>query len=182
MSEPVDVEGLLAAVARHDARAFKTLYDHTSGRLMAIVMRICRDRQAAEDVLQEVYVQIWRQSERFDATLGAGLAWMTVLARRRAIDHIRRLGRSDRVATETELELFERLPALSADPELSSELRALLVCLERIDPRHREAVLLAYYEGWSREELARRFDCPVGTIKTWLRRGLVTLRHCMDGG
>jgi RNA polymerase sigma-70 factor (ECF subfamily) len=175
------IEGLLVAVAGQDRTAFRALYDRTSGKLLAIILRICRERSAAEDILQEVYVQIWRRAETFDPELGTGQAWLSILARRRAIDYIRSLGRVDRVATETELDMLETLPARASGAENLSDLRILMRCIGRLNPQHGKAILLAYYDGWSREDLARHFGTPDGTIKAWLRRGLMSLRTCMDG-
>ncbi|MGL6209944.1 MAG: sigma factor-like helix-turn-helix DNA-binding protein, partial [Paracoccaceae bacterium] len=98
-----------------------------------------------------------------------------------SIDHIRRLGRPGspgRTAGEYEV---DKLPSLSMRADMNVEVMALAECLERLSPRHRDAVLRAYYDGWSREELASHFDIPVNTIKAWLRRGLIALRRCMDG-
>jgi RNA polymerase sigma-70 factor (ECF subfamily) len=176
-----EIDELLAAVARQDARAFRTLYDRTSGRLMAVTLRICRDRGTAEEILQEIYVRVWRRSDLFDPARGSGLAWLTVLARRRAIDHVRSAARRPAAAGDRAETAVETLPDLTAGAEMLSDLRALKGCLDRLEPRHSEAVLLAYYNGWSREELARHFGIPDGTVKTWLRRGLIALRGCMDG-
>ena len=175
-----EVERLLAAVRDQDAEAFRALYDLTAGHLMGVVMRTCRDRAMAEDVLQEVYVQVWRRGHLYDPTLGPGLAWLTVLARRRAIDAVRSSGRRARHVSDLGLEMLDALPLRAHDIDQPTELRQLLHCLGKLDTRNRRAVLLAYYEGWTREELALHFERPEGTIKTWLRRSLIALRACME--
>lgn len=175
-----EVERLLAAVRDHDAEAFRALYDLTCRHLMGVVMRTCRDQGMAEDVLQEVFVQIWRRSHLYDPTIGPGLAWLTVLARRRAIDALRSSGRRARLIPDLGLEDLDALPQVASDLDQPAELQLLLKCLDKLDARNRRAILLAYYEGWTREELALHFQRPEGTIKTWLRRSLIALRECMD--
>lgn len=170
---------LLMAVAEKDVAAFRALYNRTSGRLMAVICGICRDRQQAEDVLQEVYVQVWRRADSFDRDLGSAVTWLSVIARHRAIDHIRRRGRDIAVMVDDGNAVIETIAALTAGVEQSLDLRTLSGCLGRLDPTHSQAILLAYYNGWSGEELARHFGIPENTIKTWLRRGLISLRACM---
>jgi RNA polymerase sigma-70 factor (ECF subfamily) len=175
-----EIQRLLAAVKDQDAEAFRSLYDLTSRHLMGVIMRTCRDRQIAEDVLQEVFVQIWRRGHLYDPAMGPGLAWLTVLARRRAIDAVRSLVRRTRMTSDLGPDILDSLPAIAADPDQPADLRRLLRCLDRLDSSNRRAILLAYYEGWSREELALHFQRPEGTIKTWLRRSLIALRACME--
>lgn len=181
MSESASLEALMGMVARQDAEAFRSLYGETSGRLMAVALRICRDRAMAEDVLQEVYTQIWRRAGVFDPARCSVMAWMTVIARNRAIDHVRRLGRPGDAGREAAEYEIEALPSLAAGVEQMGELRDLAACLGRLAPRQGEAVLLAYYNGLSRDDLARHFGMPENTVKTWLRRGLIALRRCMEG-
>jgi RNA polymerase sigma factor (sigma-70 family) len=181
MTDRSEIDTLLRAVAARDADSFRLLYDRTCGYLMAVILRICRDRHVAEDLLQDVYVQVWRHADSFDAHRGPAIGWLAVIARHRAIDHIRSHGRiRDQMADNMQAEL-DRLPALTADVGQMSELRLLWRCLAQLQPQHRQAVLLAYYNGWSRDELAQHFNIPENTVKTWLRRGLISLRSCMDG-
>jgi RNA polymerase sigma-70 factor (ECF subfamily) len=181
MTDRSEINALLQAVAARDAESFRLLYDRTSGYLMAVILRICRDRQIAEDLLQDVYVQVWRRAHSFDAAQGAAMGWLVVIARHRAIDHVRSHGRiRGRMADNMEAAL-DRLPSLTADVGQMADLRQLWQCLGHLQADHREVVLLAYYNGWSREELAHHFNIPENTVKTWLRRGLIALRACMDG-
>jgi RNA polymerase sigma factor (sigma-70 family) len=181
MTDSSEINNLLLAVAGQDNDAFRALYDRTSGYLMAVILRISRDRQVAEDLLQDVYVQVWRRADSFDPLQGAAMAWLTVIARHRAIDHIRSHGRvRNQMADNMQAEL-DRLPSLTAAVGQASDLRQLSTCLGHLQPDHRQAVLLAYYNGWTREELALHFNIPENTLKTWLRRGLIALRACMDG-
>jgi RNA polymerase sigma-70 factor (ECF subfamily) len=179
MLDAASVDALLLAVARQDATAFRSLYDMTSGRLMAVAVRICRDHRVAEEVLQDVYVNVWNRAATFDPQLGSGPAWLVVMTRNRAIDHLRRNRREAPASTGAEVAELDNLPAMTPGPDQSGDLRSLLACLQKLDPQHARAVLLAYYNGLSRSELARLFDIPENTAKTWLRRSLLTLRHCM---
>jgi RNA polymerase sigma factor (sigma-70 family) len=181
MTDTAEINALLLAVAKRDTDAFRSLYDRTCGYLMAVIVNICRDRQIAEELLQDVYVQVWRRADSYDALRGAAMAWLSVIARHRAIDHIRSQGRIRGQMVENMQAEVDRLPSLTTDVAQMSELRLLWACLGRLQTEHRQAVLLAYYHGWSREELALHFNIPENTLKTWLRRGLISLRSCMDG-
>ena len=175
----VGLEELLGATARGDRTAFEALYRRTSAKLFGIVLRILRDRSAAEDVLQDVYLRIWQRAPTYDARQGRPVTWMAAVARNRAIDVVR-AGRPTQSLDENEEEAFQagshvtRVEAL--DP---GEMETLRVCLDGLDEQDRNLILLAYYEGFSREELADRFAMPVGTVKTRLRRGLQRLRRCL---
>jgi RNA polymerase sigma-70 factor (ECF subfamily) len=171
---------LLARVAAGDRGAFGVLYGRTSAKLFASVCRILGNQAAAEDAVQEAYLRIWNRAGDFDAGLGSPIAWMTTIARHAAIDAARRgPERVSAASAELDPDLMDRLadPAttgdrLSAGPRLAS-------CLERLEADRRGMVLLAYCQGWSREELARRFDRPVATVKTILRRSLMALKECL---
>lgn len=172
---------LLIDTARGDRRAFQNLYQATSAKLFGIVLRICKDRQISEDVLQETFLKIWRRAESYDRALGEPIAWMSVIARRTSIDSLRQRA-GPRVVTASDD--FDPLDAI-ADPASEgpdgADLAALRKCLGTLEEEQRSCVLLAYYEGFSREELGEKFGRPVGTIKTWLFRGLALLRDCLDG-
>lgn len=172
-------EALLLGVADRDRACFRALYDRTSAKLFAIVLRICRDRPMAEDALQEVYVDIWRQAGRFDPARGTAGAWTAAIARNRAIDRIRKAGRPGAPGTEDPNDFIEQLPDTADLDEDKAALMTLLDCLGRLEERTRNLILLAYYEGWTREELAARESASVNTVKTWLRRGLMSLRDCI---
>jgi len=170
---------LLGRIAARDAAAFAALYKGTSAKLYGVVARILTQGDAAADALQEVYVRIWEKAGEFDPAKGSPLAWMATIARNRALDEVRRVRPG---SLEDLPESFEPV-ADDIDPlaarERSEGLAALLDCLRALDEEKREAVLLAYYHGLSREALARRFGRPVPTIKTWLHRSLAQLRDCL---
>lgn len=170
---------LLARVAARDREAFAAVYRATSSRLWGIVLRILPRRDVAEDVLQDVYMRIWERAGSYDPAKASPMTWMATIARNRAIDEIR-LKRPTSIEDAPEaLEVAET----GADPldsaQQSDELRRLKACLEALEPERREMVLLAYYSGLSRDELAQRFAHPVNTIKTWLHRSLAQLRKCL---
>ena len=177
-----DLEALIGRVARGDRAAFERLYAATSAKLFGIVLRICRDRAIAEDVLQEAYVRIWRNAPRYEAASGRPVTWMAAIARNAAIDAVRqRRTWEARLVDGDGAEALAAVvdeTALAVDP---GERQALGECLQRLEDIQRQCVLLAYHEGWSREDLAERFERPVGTIKTWLHRALARLRDCLNG-
>jgi RNA polymerase sigma-70 factor (ECF subfamily) len=174
---------LLARVATGDRAAFSNLYARTSGKLFASILRILDNRSAAEDAVQDAYLRIWNRAGDFDGAVGSPIAWMTTIARHAAIDALRR-GSEKVSAASSELapDLVERLADPATDGERLSGGPKLAACLEGLDPDRRGMVLLAYCHGWSREELAQRFDRPVATIKTILRRSLIALKECLGGG
>jgi RNA polymerase sigma-70 factor (ECF subfamily) len=175
-----DLADLLRRAAARDADAFAALYRQTQAKLYGVVARILTRGDLSGEVLQEAYVRIWERAGDFDAAKGSPIAWMATIARNRALDEVRRIRPT---SLEDMPDGFEPA-AEEVDPlaarERSERLAALLDCLRALDDNRREAVLLAYYRGFSREALARRFDKPTPTIKTWLRRGLAQLRDCLS--
>ena len=180
MDEGHTAERLLLEVARKDNDAFRRLYNLASPKLFAITLRICRDRSLAEDALQETFTAVWRRASAFDPKRGSGMVWLAAIARNRSIDVLRRRQKDARMQTGVYQEDTMRIPDLEASRTDYAELDALMVCLNELDESQRNAVLLAYYEGWTRDELAKRFEMPVNTIKTRLRRGLAKLRGCLE--
>jgi RNA polymerase sigma-70 factor (ECF subfamily) len=171
-------EDLLAQVARQDRRAYRALYDATSAKLFGVTLRICRERSLAEEAFQEAFIGIWRTAADFDPARGSALAWMAGVARNRALDLLRKRGRSD---TPIEGDALEKLLSEAAVQRAGqADLDALLQCLERLEETPRRAVVLAYCEGRTRDELAAHFAAPANTVKTWLRRALLSLRSCLE--
>lgn len=180
-TEQADFEGLLIAVAKHDRGAFRVLYDLASPKLYATILRIVRSSSAAEEVLQDVFLRIWQKAESFSPDVGPAQAWMNSIARNRAIDVLRQKSFVVAAGGEKDGDFYE-LIAEDRDREADMINNASLrYCLGTIDEPARRCILLAYYEGYSREELAQRYDRPVNTIKTWLHRSLASLRACLDG-
>jgi RNA polymerase sigma-70 factor (ECF subfamily) len=171
----------LARVAAGDRAAFRMLYERTAPKLLAAARRILRDNSAAEDAVQEAFVRIWRHAADFDAAIASPIAWMTTIARHAAIDMARSGPQKVSAASAAfDTELAERIaaPLGTADPLASGRLAA---CLDKLEADRRGMVVLAYCYGWSREELAGRFQRPVATVKTLLRRSLIVLKECVGG-
>jgi len=170
---------LIGAVAKGDQAAFERIYVATRAKLYGVLLRILGKPELAEEVMQETYLKVWKMAHTFDPTLASPITWMVAMARNRAIDIVRR--RSE-VSIEDEPEA-QNVAAESAPPlarrEMTEELKRLLACLGKLDPEKQRIVLLAYYSGWSREQLSTKLDIPVNTIKTWLRRSLLEIRECM---
>lgn len=180
-TDKAELDSLLVAVAGRDKDAFRRLYDLTSPKLLATILRIVRIRPAAEEVLQDVYLRIWQNAGSYSPQTAPARAWMNSIARNRAIDVLRQKGFTSVSGADDDVDWYERV-AEDRDREADMINNASLRhCLQTIDPQARNCVLLAYYEGYSREELAARYERPVNTIKTWLHRSLSSLRACLDG-
>lgn len=180
MLEPSrDLVDLLDRVASRDRDAFEALYRATSAKLYGVVIGILVRRSLADEALQDVYARIWERAGDFDPGKGSPVAWMAAIARNRALDELRRV----QAAPVHPLPDGFDAAADGLDPletmEANDRLRTLVECLDRLDDEKREAVLLAYYRGLSREALSRRYGRPVATIKTWLHRSLLQLRLCL---
>jgi RNA polymerase sigma-70 factor (ECF subfamily) len=179
-SRSQDLSRLLAASADGDRDAFARLYQATSAKLYGIAVRILRRSDLAEEAVQDAYVRIWRRASDFDPARASAIAWMSAIVRNRALDvaRLRREAPLDEAPNDGDVTLDA--PSPEAEAELSDELRRLAACLGELDQERRDAVLLAYRAGWSREELSERYGRPVATIKTWLRRSLMSLRRCLE--
>ncbi len=174
------LEDLLAATAEGDRGAFRELYDRCSAKLFGVILRILRNRHKSEDVLQDVFLKIWQKAGSYNPAQGRPITWMATIARNRAIDIVRAARPEQSVEEPGDEEEIFRLGGHDAEDVDVVELEALRFCLAEMKEDDRNYVLLAYYEGYSREELADRFASPVGTIKTRLRRGLLALRTCLE--
>ena len=177
-----ELTDFLAQTADGDRAAFERLYNKTSAKLYGVIRRILTNTQAADEAHQETYLAIWKQASRFDPDRASPITWMAVIARNKAIDLRRRAG--ERVfegATELDPDQASRTPDALKMTETREELRRLSDCLDGLKDEHKHMVLLAYYEGWSRDELGTKFERPVATVKTILRRSLIALKGCLDG-
>jgi RNA polymerase sigma-70 factor (ECF subfamily) len=177
-----ELRQLLAQVAETDRAAFARLYDLASGRLFGVIGRILPRAELAEDALQETFVRIWQRAKSYDEAIASPMAWMATIARNQAIDLRRRSAEKLSAASG---ELDETLADASPDPEAlaeqAGELRQLKDCMDQLPGERQQMVLLAYRQGFTREELAERFKRPVTTVKTLLRRSLIALKECLDG-
>lgn len=177
------VAGAHAPLA-HREEAFKRLYDLTSSRLYGVALRVVGNREWAEDVLQDAYLNVWRVAETYRASLSPPLAWMGVIARSRALDFLRRR-HSERLDVLQPLEgaVSDTLADEAESPmdvaQASEQAWALHECLRKLEARQREVLSLAYLRDLSHGELAEQLKLPLGTVKTWIRRGIEQLRGCM---
>ncbi|HZW72990.1 MAG TPA: sigma-70 family RNA polymerase sigma factor [Caldimonas sp.] len=188
-----DLGQLLARTALGDRAAFATLYERSSPHLFAVVLRITRDRAQAEDILQEVYVNVWRAASSFDAAQSQPLTWLTSIARNRAIDSLRRQQTQPRMrvaaasADGSESEDDDVYDSVADDAPGPLELlsravdaRSLAACIDKLSATQRQSLALAFFQGLSHGEVAEQMRQPLGTIKSWLRRSLVALKSCLD--
>ena len=181
---PMDnqLDQLMGRVARGDQEAFARLYDLTSGKLFGVISRILPHGEQAEDALQEAFVRIWQKASSFDSAIASPMAWMVAIARNQAIDLRRRFAeRIARASSEPDPGLATDDPDPGQLAEISDGVRRLKDCLSHLPQDRQQMVLLAYHQGWTREELARHFERPVTTVKTLLRRSLQALKECLDG-
>lgn len=176
-----ELKELLERTAAGDEIAFAELYKRTSAKLFGVALRICGNREIAQEALQDSYVKIWNNAGNYNPSIASPIAWMATIARNRSIDLKR--SQAERVSAGAS-PVDDNMVSGAEDPlaatELSEELRDLMRCLGQLPEDRREMVLLAYCAGWSRDELAARFARPVATVKTLLRRSLALLRGCLD--
>lgn len=181
----------LSRAAMGDRAAFKRLYDQTSGHLFAVLLRIQRDREIAEDLLQEVYVNAWKAAGSFDASQAQPLTWLTHIARNKAIDSLRRAQSQPRLESvhaddddDERPDLDQRLADDGPGPaellERASDARQLTHCMEGLSAQQRQSVALAFFDGLSHAEVAEQLREPLGTVKSWVRRALLSLKTCLE--
>ena len=171
---------LMAAIASGDRAALRRLYQATSAKLFGVCLRILSDRDESEDVLQEVYLTIWRRADRFEASRASVMAWISTIARNRAIDRLRARGPLAFAEPVENLEIDDGAPQADALVAAAQEVAALNRCLSELDARAAAVIRTAFYEGVTYEALAQRLGAPLGTVKSWVRRGLLKLRACLE--
>jgi RNA polymerase sigma-70 factor, ECF subfamily len=175
-----DLSELLRASARGDDKAFADLYDATSRRLYGLVVRVVRDPAQAEEVAQEAFLEIWRTSARFDPARGSAMSWMMTIAHRKAVDRVRSAEAASRRDQTYEATTQERAYDITAEEvERSLEGQRVRNALESLTETQRGAVQLAYFGGYTHNEVAALLGIPLGTAKTRIRDGLIRLRDTL---
>jgi RNA polymerase sigma factor (sigma-70 family) len=183
-TDPQQLRSLLAAVARREAAAFRALYDATSPKLFGFALRILNRKELAEEVLQESFVSVWNNAGSYQAGLAAPMTWMTTIVRNRAYDLLRRMDATVEIdANAFDKDVMEALESSDPSPfdalRMDGEAKALAQCFSRLEGLHRQAIALAFYHDLSHSEVAEQMKLPLGTVKTWVRRGLERLRTCL---
>lgn len=174
---------MMSAVAAGDQDAFQRLYAATSGKLFGVVLRIVGHRDVAEEVLQDTYLAIWDHAGEYRAERGSPIAWMATIGRNRALNRRRRERDTVSLDDPTSPPVPAEAPGDIADLDWAgtgADARRLHGCLESLDEGPRSCILLAMVEGYTHQELAKRLDSPLGTIKSWIRRGLANLKSCLN--
>lgn len=179
MDDNAVLVGWLTRTGAGDRAAFRSLYDSTKGQLFGVVVRIVGQRDRAEEVLQETYIRVWHNAGRFDPDRGAPMAWLVTIARNCALSW-RRANREDFSLEDTAPNTLEMAigGAGITSPD-AADRRALHHCLQELEGEQKDCILLAFIEGYTHDELARRMERPLGTVKSWIRRGLKRLKDCL---
>ncbi|MFM2355641.1 MAG: hypothetical protein RLZZ528_1377 [Pseudomonadota bacterium] len=177
MDDPI--AEMLGKVAGGDRTAFRAVYSLAGAKLFGVTLRILNDRQEAEDALQEVMTKVWLNARRFDPSRARGMTWLIAIARNQAIDRLR--ARPAAQDGDDALEFVEdRSPGAEAQVVAKGEARRVADCFGTLEPAKADAVRGAYLNGLSYEDLARRHDVPLNTMRSWLRRGLQRLKECLE--
>jgi len=183
-NDPEQLRTWLLGAARKDAQAFQALYLATSPKLFGFALRILHKHELAEEALQDAFVAIWHAAGRYEATLAAPMTWMTAVVRNKAFDILRRLDAAPDIdVARFEAEVLGNVEDTAQGPaealQTSSDARALARCLAGLEKPQRQAIGLAFFHDLSHDEVARQLALPLGTVKTWIRRGLMKLKTCL---
>lgn len=177
------LQQLLAATARGDQRAFQRLYQASSSHLFGLLLRMLKRREWAEEALQDCYLKVWQKAETYAPEKGAPLTWLMTVARYRALDLLRvkrpevEMPEENEAAPLTFADVAEDPLARAVEQEGIGRLKQ---CMKGLQDEQQQSVLLAYYEGYTHQELADKLQAPLGTVKSWVRRGLQKLRECLE--
>ena len=180
-----DLQNLLARVALGDRVAFRRLYDATAPSLFGVALRIVRQRDRAEEVLQDAFVNVWNRAAGYQVTMSQPMTWMTAIVRNRALDELRSGVRHRAESLDDEKsgatpEIEDTRPNPHGLLEQAADTLAIRGCLDEIEGPQRQCLALAYYHGFSHSEVADHIGSPIGSVKVWLRRGLDRLKRCLD--
>jgi RNA polymerase sigma factor (sigma-70 family) len=175
-----ELDRLLLRTGQNDRKAFAELYRRTSARLFGVCIRMHSDRREAEEVLQEAYVSVWRRAASFDPARARAITWLIALVRNKAIDRLRQ---HPGAAVDHDFEIndvADEDPSPASRAESSEEYRRLDDCLQQLEPQQQSSIREAFFSGITYNELAERAKVPLGTMKSWIRRGLLQLRACLE--
>ena len=169
----------LIRTGKGDRSAFETVYKQTSAKLFGVCLRIFPDRTEAEEALQEAYLTIWNKAASFEAGRASPISWLATIARNRAIDWRRSAGRAAPARIEDIAELADDRASAEETMLVDERAAQLHGCLDQLDQRQRDAIRTAFFDGLTYAELAERDAVPLGTMKSWVRRGLLRLKDCL---
>lgn len=184
-SETTDRERLVAALSRvaaQDRTALRDVYDRTAPKLFGVCLRISQDREAAEDILQDVYLKVWNRAGRFDPTRASPITWLCAIARNAAIDWRRANNAPALLGEDAAADVADERPSAPEQIEAMQARARIFACLDALDAKQGRAIRSAYFGGLTYAEVAGRMKVPLGTMKSWVRRGLLQLRECLGDG
>ena len=180
LNTPADLAEMLSKTSQGDRQAFERLYQATSAKLFGLALRILASRDLAEEALQDAFVKIWHSADTYQTEKAAVMTWMTAIVRNRCLDLLRAAPKEHGLNEE---ESFDDWASDDLGPmevaASQSETKALMQCMKQLAPLQRQAFALSYFQGLAHEQCAHQLAQPLGTVKTWLRRGLDTLKNCM---
>lgn len=179
--DPQHLQTLLSQCRQQDNRALKKLYQATSAHLFAVLMRILRNESHAEDCLQQVYIKVWNNAGQYNSAIAQPMTWLNTIARNQALDWLRRY-KNDQLNDSDDALVYQPDPVNQTDRQAEQWQTSDQVhhCLKQLKDAQRQCIELAYFEGYSHQELSDRLQQPLGTVKTWIRRGLERLKSCLN--
>jgi RNA polymerase sigma-70 factor (ECF subfamily) len=181
-TSPFDYESALLACAQGERFALKAIYERESRWLLGVALRIVRERQAAEDVLQDAFLQIWKGAGSFNPKLGSGRGWIYTVVRHRALNEVRKAGREVPVEDDALNALADagQSPFAASASEHDADPESLERCLKTLDEQKRRCIVFAFVDGYTHDQIAKRLGSPLGTVKSAIRRGLLSLKECLS--
>jgi RNA polymerase sigma-70 factor (ECF subfamily) len=175
-----ELVAILLRTGEEDRAAFRELYLRTNAKLFGVCLRICGEREAAADVLHDVYLTIWKRAGAYEPSRASPITWLATIARNRAIDWRRAQGARPTSGLEDAPDIADPAPLASDTLIADQEAHSLHRCLDELDGNQRESIRTAFFQGVTYAELADRLSVPLGTMKSWVRRGLARLRECLE--
>ncbi len=180
LTSDFDYEAALAACARGEHFALRMLYEREGRWLLGVAKRIVRDHELAQDVLHDAFLQVWKHATTFQPSLGSARGWIYTIVRHQALSVLRKSGREERVDSEELTTLSDRLQATeNRDDDRGLDTQALERCLGRLEASRRACVVHAFVDGLTHEQIAEQLETPLGTVKSWIKRSLTSLKECM---